>query len=181
MKRFIYLVFMFLIIGSCTKDEEQVCELSCETQNLKINELSRFSYFKYINIDGEELIDHVNSYRWDWKINNDTIEIAGNFDSGGEGSFTRHIFLKKNDENCIDFLFARSVSFDDGGVILDDETGEIIQHGFTWFDYYDLDFTIQEYVEDEKLVGQVGGFNFWMEFTPDVHRLIPYYYEQYID
>jgi len=181
-KIFLLTLLSTLLFASCNSDEctVDIEEPLCETQDLEIDELSKFSYLEYIVVDDLPMIDHSDSYRWEWKISNDTIEIAGDIGSGGEGSLTAHMFFKKNIDNCIDLLFTRKVAFDDGGVIFDSDTGEIIEHGFTWFEFNDLDFTIQEYIEDEVLIGRIGGVDFWMEFTPDTHRLIPYDYEQYL-
>ena len=178
-KIFLFTVLLLSIITlnscrsyyNCTVQEE---ESLCETQNLEIDELRKYAIIVYSS-EGE--IIHHYSYRWKWNIENDTIEIS----SGINSALSVHLFLKKNNNACPDFLFSRNVGFNDGGVIINAETGELIEHGFSWSDFYDLEFEVQKYIEDEVLVGQVGSVKFWIDFTEDNHHINPYHYEQYLE
>lgn len=167
------IVVLTLLFVSCSKEDSLV---NCETSDLGIDELSKYSFINYTTIDGVKVISEYNTYRWDWMVKNDTIEISGAryYDA------LNHVYLKK-EGNCVKFLFARNVFFDDGGVILDADTGEVINSGFSWNTYNDLDFKIQEYIEDEKLVFSIEGVNYWIDFTLDIQRKIPLFYEQYLN
>ncbi len=184
MKNYIYLLVFLVAIYSCCNDND-VChnqnndENFCGGQNLGIDELARFSTVVYIN----NIFFPSESPRWEWRTYNDTIEVGGIIKTFGLPDSTRHIFFKKNG-NCINYLSSRDVYFDDGGVILDPITNEVIQSGYNWHNYYDLQFKLQKYKIDKILIGEVSvdgisGTKFWMEFTSDVHRPIPWEYEQY--
>ena len=157
---FIALTFLFL---GCSSDDDPTHEeiLACETQELGIDELSKFSEIVYTPTGD---IHHEWSHRWLWKIENDTIEISG---SSFRLYETSHFLLKKNEENCVDFLFARDIFFDDN-INLDEETGEVISGGYSWNTFYDSEFIIQEYIENERLVCKVDNVTIWMDFTLDI-------------
>ena len=175
MKKFICLFVLTIFVFSCSNDDcdiQNIDDNLCGGQNLGIDELGRFSFLFYTPVNGVYVIEQSYSKRWNWKIYNDTIEVAGDISNFS----TRHIFFKKNG-NCIDYLSSRDVYFDDN--IVFDENGNIISGGYSWSNYNDLQFKLQKYNLNKILIGEVSNTKFWMEFTPDVHRTIPYEYEQY--
>lgn len=180
---FSLLLFAILFSFGCSQDkletEVPVADTNfCMSQKLGIDQLSRFSGIRYIPVKGVNIIDETSSHRWHWRMYNDTIEVAGGRVVFGDADFETFIFFKKN-KKCVEYLSARNVYVDDNGVIIDGQTGEVLQSGYSWQNFYNLNFKLQKYVENEILVGEVSGVKFWMEFTPDVHRLIPYEYELY--
>ncbi len=168
MKKLLFITTILLLLVGCKKNcsietnqEEQSCY---KTTDLGIDQMSRFSYLWY-NSQGN--IDLNKSGRWVWNERNDTIELRG----GLEGPLEIIIFFKKNDNKCLDFLVSKGVEWEDN-IILDAETGEIIGPVVYVTNFYNLDFIVQEYIPNEKLVARIGNRNIWIDFTPDNH--LPY-------
>ncbi len=175
----IYLLFFLGIVGisSCTKQDTCNNSVSntCQTQDLGVTTLNRLAFIKYYT-DGNGITNVLNSeeYMWTWMKHNDTIEIMGINENIG---YYVHYFFKNNN-NCIDLLYSRNVHYDYQDKII--VNGEIIQSGYTVTDFYNKTLKIQEYIEDELLVGEIDGRKFWLEFTPDLeHPSQDYEYIQY--
>ena len=174
---FIALTFLFL---RCSSDDDVIQEevLACETRELGIDELGKFSGYYYINNNGNFELDTEASTRWLWSVSNDTIQVSG-VTEPYEGSVSSHIFLKKNEENCVDFLFVREVYFDDN-IVIDEETNEIISGGYSWSTLCQLFFDIQEYIEDERLLFKLQNKPVWIDFSDELET-DEWYYEQYLE
>ncbi len=175
MKKFICLFVLTIFVFSCSNDDcdiQNIDDNLCGGQNLGIDQMARFSTIIYIN----NIFFPSESPRWEWSTYNDTIEVGGIIKIFGLPDSTKHIFFKKNG-NCLDYLSSRDVYFDDNVVF--DENGNIISGGYSWSNYNDLQFKLQKYNLNKIVIGEVSNTKFWMEFTPDVHRTIPYEYEQY--
>ena len=179
----LFLVGLIILIMSCSKEDDNCTtknaspileENLCGGQALGITEFNRISTSVYVN----NVFSTTESPRWNWRTYNDTIEVAGIIKMWGRADFTRHVFFKKNG-SCLVYISMRDVEFDDGGVILDGNTGAVINSGYSFLNYNNLIFKLQKYKQNEILIGEVSGTKFWMEFTPDNKRTTPYDYEQY--
>jgi len=168
MKKYIYLTLftIFLLLNSCKKNS---CENNypsyCDTQNLGITTFHKLSFPGYGSRN-----------RWTWTKHNDTIEIVG---PAPHLKKYYHFYFKKNTNHCIDLLFCRVVEYDYNDIVQDIDTGELIQSGYTVTDYYNQELKLQDYIEDELLVGQIMEKKFWMEFTIDINYIVNDEYLEY--
>ena len=168
-----FLVLLVVFFGSCNDKDDSLS--ICKTEDLGITQLSKYTYVTYQTINGNQVIDDANSYKWEWKTYNDTIEITG-WCAPGDGYTAIHEFFKK-DKGCMKYLSSRWVYHSDTGSNLDN-------WGLSFKDTIYPSFRIQEYIEDEKFIAEVAGnqfdiFVFWMEFNPENHHPAPYDYEQF--
>lgn len=176
-KKISLLTFIITLSSSCTdKDDAKVVleQPKCQTEDVGITQLNKYASITYQTINGNQVIDEVNSSKWEWKIYNDTIEITG-WSSDGNDYTEIHNFFKKN-ESCISYLSTRWVFLSDTASPPD------------WYTFNDVvypAFGLQAYTENQLLVAKAGGiytndgFKIWMEFTPENHHPAPYDYEQY--
>lgn len=159
------IVVLTLLFVSCSKEKpilEEEVTVGCQTSDLSIDELSKFSSKVYNNTDNS--INEELSSKWSWRIKNDTIEVSGKYFTLYN---TSHFLFLKNDENCLDFLMRRYRSYDDN-IIIDSDTGNVISGGEQWSDSYSLPFEVQEYIDGERLVCKVGNTKIWIDFTSDL-------------
>ena len=161
MKKTIYLLLSLFIglqiISSCKK--EQNIENTCNTQFVCIDTLSKYcSTFD----DGHGNI--IDSRKWQWDIRNDTIFLLSRSIPQGESDDMSFLFFKKEKE-CISYLNSADLFIDDQ-LVIDENTGEITYWG-SYQEFFEEPFVLQDYVEDDLLVGQVKYNKFWIEMTPD--------------
>ena len=173
LKLLLIFFFTFYFI-SCTKNDDDK-DKKCETEDLGITELSKYSYIAYQNINGNQVIDEENSIKKEWRTYNDTLEIISNLSIPNIAIYT-HQYFKKTD-NCIEYLFTRKINHDDL-IILPNGEGIYIE------DTILPSYKIQEYVENHKFVAKSSGnnffdFKFWIDFSPETNHPEPYYYEQF--
>lgn len=173
----ITLILLLFTFFSCKK--ETTCPIeqeqsNCETTELGINEMSKFSFLDEWGVDenGNPIIDYGNSSRWYWSEVNDTIIITG---ATSYELFETQFFFKKNEDKCVDYLFTRSIMAYDNVIVGEPEFG--IE------DFYDFYFILQEYSPDDKIVGFVtpngtSGIPIWVDFDLDNYLLDPYYYNE---
>ena len=167
---------MLLMVGiSCNKIEKLPNEAcGCDTVELGIDTTYKHTPTTMYQMNGDLILSES---LWTWTKKYDTIQVGGYYDNGGEGGGSIHMFFKKNDKGCIDYLFTRYIEYEDNLQI--DENGNYIA---PWY-YMDVVYNgtvtlqVQEYIEDSLFVGQVGGEKFWMEFCPEYEHPDPWRYE----
>ena len=177
-KNFLFIVLILGVIG-CSKEDCDVSRVEtanlCGGQNLNITKLSRFSTV-YLLPNGD--VSPTQSPRWYWRTYNDTIEVSGGTLIFGQMPRTTYFFFKKNGL-CVDYLSAREFTNDDSAWVVD-INGNVLQHGYHFYDYTDLIFKQQEYRKNEVLVGEVSGRKIWIEFSPDTNDInVPNYLQFY--
>lgn len=158
---------------SCNKVEKsQEDTLGCNTVDLGID-----TTYRYTTLDIPPWVTDTDGYLWTWTKRHDTIQVGGYYDNGGEGGGSIHMFFKKNNHGCVDFLFVRYIEYEDNLQV--DENGNYIA---PWY-YMDVVYNgtvtlqVQEYIEDSLFAGQVGNIKFWMEFSPQYEHPEPWPYE----
>lgn len=173
--KFLLFSIMILMINiSCNKIEKSPdVACGCDTVDLGID-----TTYRYTTLDIPPWETNTNGYLWTWTKRHDTIQVGGYYDNGGEGGGSIHMFFKKNDTDCVDFLFVRYIEYEDA-LVLDADTNELISPWYYMDVFYNGTVTlqIQEYVEDSIFVGQVGNIKFWMEFKPEYEHPEPWRYE----
>ena len=174
--QFILFTIMALMINiSCNKIEkspEEAC--GCDTVELGIDTTYKHTPTTIYQMNGDVILSDA---LWTWTKRHDTIQVGGYYDNGGEGGGSIHMFFKKNNNGCVDFLFVRYIEYEDN--IQLDVNGNLIAPWYYMDVFYNGTVTlqIQEYVEDSIFVGQVGNIKFWMEFKPEYEHPEPWRYE----
>lgn len=172
--KYLFITLGLLLFFSCKKEcsiqQEQETQSYCETTDLGIDEMSRFSSIGQYP-DGSYNFE--NAIRWRWAEINDTIIIDGSIDPTGE--FTDQFFFKKNDQGCIDYLFARSIWYND--YVPNGQNPYVVDES------HDFNFILQEYNEGDKVVGRVVirtyidiDIDLWVDFDLNNRFYNPYYY-----
>ena len=163
--KYLFFVILGLFIITCSVKKQP--DLSfCDTENLGIDTIYRYTPMSFYHPDGTP---YFSTFTWKWTTSNDTIIIWGNVNSGGEAGITRYMYFKKNCD-CINLLNVKETYCSDTVEI--DSTGNIVDPCIT-YDINNVDLHRQEYVEDSLLVGQVGVYAFWLEFSPQFYQNIP--------
>ncbi len=162
-----YLILFGIIsfLTSCTV-KKQPDFSNCDTENLGIDTSYRFTPMAYSHPDGSP---YFSNDSWKWVSLNDTIVIWGHLDSGGEAGITRLMFFKK-DCNCINLIYVKETYCSDEVVI--DENGNM-EIPCNTYDINNVELRRQTYIEDSLLVGKVGNYAFWVEFSPQYFQSLP--------
>lgn len=172
--QFILFTIMILMINiSCNKVEKSPdVACGCDTVDLGIDTTYRETPYNHVMWE-----NHPHDFYWKWTKRHDTIQVGGYYDIGGEGGGSIHMFFKKNDKGCVNFLFVRYIEYEDNLQL--DENGNYIAPWYYMDVFYNGTVTlqVQEYIEDSLFVGQVGNEKFWMEFSPQYEHPEPWRYE----
>ena len=160
-----FLVLLVVFFGSCNDKDDSLS--ICKTEDLGITELRKYSAINYQTVNGNQVIDEANSYKWQWKTYNDTIEISGF--GYTEGSEYHHFFKKV--QGCIKYLSTREV--------IQNDVVSQTDPGIYWDDIIYTPYNLQAYTENQLIVTKIGYYKIWIELTPENNHPGPYYYEQY--
>jgi len=159
-----------LSFTTCTPEKfSNEINSNCQTSDLGIDTIARYYIYSPPPSAGF-------TREWQWTEKGDTLILYG-FD-GLEDSYFDYLFFKK-ECHCIKFV-KHIVGYADDNIVLDEDTGNVIYWG--WYLTYfpqENEFSLQDYIEDELLIGNVKhedtdirlnfDFDFYFDFKQENH------------